>query len=550
MNPNNLRIALYAIAFVLTFSLWNRWEQAQMPSVPYQPESVIPYATAPQGNDGIPAVQQNPSAVLPNQSALPAGTSQPIRVSTDRFELWIDPQGGEIIRADLRAYPLSLKNQHPFSLLQLENPGRFTVQSGMIAVGESAVPAPKALYVAEKSHFDMGSDNTLRVPLVWKNEQGITLTKTFVFTRGQHHFEIEQTLDNQSALSWQGFPYERLMFGRPRGSAGFGQVATFTGGVISSAEDSYRKVDLDEMHKKVQVAANDGWIAMIQHYFLGAIVPKGAEKRVYFSSQSEQGDHFLGVSRETTTVAPNSQHSFQTTVYLGPKIQKDLKALSPNLDKTVDYGVFFLISQPMFAVLDLLNKLFNNWGWSIVVMTLIIKGLFFVPSAWAYKSMAKMRKLAPEMKRLQERFGEDRQAMSQEMMKLYKKEGVNPMSGCLPILLQIPFFLAFYWVLVESVELRQAPWLGWVQDLAAMDPYFILPIINAALMYFQQKLNPPPTDPMQAKIMQFLPLVFGVMFMWFPSGLVLYWTVSNAFSIVQQYVMNKRYGGDIEIKTE
>ncbi|MDO4435829.1 MAG: membrane protein insertase YidC [Cardiobacteriaceae bacterium] len=541
MNPNNLRIALYALAFVLTFSLWNRWEQAQQPAIPYQPEQVIPYASASQQANGIPHVHTNPQQTT-EQSALGANTA-PIRISTDRFELWVNPQGGELIRADLRQYPVSLKNQHPHTLLQVENPGRFLVQSGLIAAdSQSIAPSPNALYQSEKTHFEMGDSETLRVPLTWKNEQGLSITKTFVFTRGKHSFQIEQTINNQSALPWQGFPYERLVFGQARGSAGFGQVATFTGGVISSAEDSYRKVNLDDMAKKVQVPAADGWIAMIQHYFLGAIVPHGQEKRVYFSNANEQGDHFLGVSRETTTIAPNSQHTFQATVYLGPKIQKDLKALAPNLDKTVDYGVFFLISQPMFTILSWLNKLLGNWGWSIVIMTIIIKGLFFVPSAWAYKSMAKMRKLAPEMKRLQERFGEDRQAMSQEMMKLYKKEGVNPMSGCLPILLQIPFFLAFYWVLVESVELRQAPWMGWVQDLAVMDPYFILPIINAALMYFQQKLNPPPTDPMQAKIMQFLPLVFGVMFMWFPSGLVLYWTVSNAFSIAQQYVMNKRYG--------
>lgn len=528
---NNLRLALYVIVFVLSFSLWQRWQTAQQPAPTLDPMlgQVAPTA---QSSD-VPGVS---AASHPTESASDASL---IEVQTDVMRLWIKPLGGEIVRVDLLQYPLNKNSEQALSLLQNHNPGRFILQSGLIGEGS---PQADALYQSAQKQYRLGEAEALTVPLLWE-ENGLRVSKLFHFKRGRYDFELEQKIDNQSASNWNGFAYERFVFGQPRASSGLGQVATFTGGVFSTPDDRYQKIDLDEMGKRLQSEVVDsGWVALIQHYFLGAIVPEAQQPRKYFTS-AQQGDHFIGASHANANLAQGANHSFKSTIYLGPKIQSDLKALAPDLDKTVDYGMFFLIAQPMFKVLSALHAALGNWGWAIVFMTLMIKALFFMPSAWAYKSMAKMRKLAPEMQRLKERYGEDRQAMSQAMMNLYRKEKVNPMSGCLPMLLQIPFFLAFYWVLVESVELRQAPWFAWVQDLSAMDPYFILPVINAALMYLQQKLNPPPTDPMQAKIMQMLPLIFGIMFMWFPSGLVLYWTVSNAFSIVQQYVMNKRYGG-------
>lgn len=518
----NFRIALYVTALILSLSLWNRWQEANRPA----PTANIPSVSAIE-NTGTPSA----SGAVESQKA------QTIRVKTDVLDLGIYPVGGEIRHAHLLTYFEDKKTQQPFALLKEDNPAKFVYKSGIN--GEGA-PFAHSNYQFEQQDYQLTGD-TLTVPAVWEKD-GIKVTKTFIFKKGRFDFEAHQTVENNSGKDFIGFAYDAFDFGSPRGASGFGQVATFTGGVFSNPDDRYRKIDLDEMQRRIQSNVSDtGWVALIQHYFLGAIIPENGKKRLFFTNQSGN-DHVIGASGETITIKNGESHTFKSTIYIGPKTQKELQAIAPDLDKTVDYGFFFMIAQPMFKVLNWIYAVLGNWGWAIIVMTLIIKGLFFVPSAWAYKSMAKMRKLAPEMELLKKRYGEDRQAMSQAMMELYKKEQVNPMSGCLPMLLQIPFFLAFYWVLVESVELRQASWLGWVQDLSAMDPLFILPVINAGLMYFQQKLNPPPTDPTQAKVMQMLPLIFGFMFMWFPSGLVLYWTVSNAFSIVQQYIMNKRYG--------
>ncbi|MBV7434634.1 membrane protein insertase YidC [Cardiobacteriaceae bacterium TAE3-ERU3] len=544
---SNLRVILYVLAFGIAFILWQKWQVANQPVIdPQVSQSDAVPGAAPSGTGDLSLPAAAPSSV-----AGPAGSTSVavdnngagnVKIRTDLMELTVNLMGGTVTRVELLDYPVTIHSDQPLALMRESNPGRFVLQSGLNNGADVKPLTGNAVFTSEQDSYVMADgDDTLVVPLTWQNEEGLTVTKSFVFARGKYEFNLQQQVDNQSDKTWQIYPYQLLDFGSAISKGGIGHVYTFTGGVMSTKDDRYNKINLDDFNENLQVTTSDGWVAMIQHYFIGALIPEDNTTNNFFTRQNG-ANHIMGVTGANQTIEPGAQGTFNIHAYVGPKVQSRLQEVAPALDKTVDYGFLFMIAQPMFKVLTFIHGIIGNWGWAIVLMTLLIKMLFFVPSAWAYKSMAKMRRLQPQMKRLKERYGDDRQAMSQAMMKLYREEKVNPASGCLPMLLQIPFFIAFYWVLVESVELRQAPWILWIQDLSERDPYFILPVINAALMFIQQRLNPPPPDPMQAKIMMMLPLVFGFMFMWFPSGLVLYWSVSNAFSIIQQYIMNKRYG--------
>ena len=540
---NNPKLLLYIAAAFITYLLWQRWVEVNRPPVQPTVASAPAAADIPNAAPGsdVPAASSAQQNDVPGDNrAETADSGAIIHVKTDVLELDIASKGGTIIRAELPAYPENKNGGKALALLHQDNPGRFLLQSGLTSADDSKAPTHHDTFSTSASNYSLADgQDSLAVPLTWQQD-GLSVTKTYTFKRGAYDFSLEQKVQNDSDKTWRGNTYQQWVFGQPLPSKGLGQVATYTGAVMSYDADPYEKIKLGSTFK---TDSQTGWVAMIQHYFLGAIVPpQGQPQSFYTNTNATSGDNFAGIVGATNEVAPGASTSFSSQIYIGPKIQKDLKAVAPNLDKTVDYGFLFMIGQPMFYIINFIHGILHNWGWAIIITTLLIKLIFFTPSAWAYKSMAKMRRLGPEMQRIKERYGDDRQAASMAMMKLYKDEKVNPASGCLPMLLQIPFFIAFYWVLVESVELRHAPWIGWIQDLSAMDPYFILPIINAALMFLQQKLNPPPPDPTQAKVMMMLPIVFGVMFMWFPSGLVLYWTVSNAFGIVQQYIMNKRYG--------
>ena len=542
---NNPKLLLYICAALLAFLLWNKWQIANAPPVPPQ-AAATPAAVAPD-NTGADVPQATAGSDIPATNAaggdIPAANAEngaTVRVKTDVFDLHIATKGGTIVHADLLKYAANKNSDQPLALLHPDNPARFLLQSGLTSGSGDKAPTHHSEFTASAGEYTLADgQDSLTVPLTWQ-EDGITVSKTYTFKRGAYDFTLEQKVQNDSGKTWTGNAYQQWVFGQPLPSGGMGQVGTYTGGAVSYDDDPYEKIKLGT---KFDTKTENGWVAMLQHYFVGAIIPpQGQAQTFYTSTNATSGDHFIGVTGGAQQIAAGQSAAFTGTIYIGPKIQRDLKAVAPNLDKTVDYGFLFMIGQPMYYVLHFIHSIVGNWGWALILMTLLIKIIFFTPSAWAYKSMAKMRRLGPEMQRIKEQYGDDRQGASMAMMKLYKDEKVNPASGCLPMLLQIPFFIAFYWVLIESVELRHAPWIGWIHDLSAMDPYFILPIINAALMFLQQKLNPPPPDPTQAKVMMTLPLVFGFMFMWFPSGLVLYWTVSNAFGIVQQYIMNKRYG--------
>lgn len=541
---SNLRMILYVTAAMLCFILWNRWQDANRPAVSTPIQDVAQSTHMDGSVPNITSVSGAPVASVVGA----ADHTQLVRVKTDVYNLVISSKGATITYADLQQYPTSLKDKAPLPLVHEHNPNRMVIASGMVGANGASAPTHLTDWRSEKSEYTLADgQDVLTVPFTWTDGHGVTVTKTFTFQRGKYAFTIDQKIDNQSGKDWKGMAYQQIAFGEGVGPGGLGHVATFTGAVFSTTDNRYEKIDLSDIAKgksPKELKDNEGWVAMIQHYFLGAIVPKaGVLHTLYTQFNGNNGDHIVGVKSDLVDVANGASHTFNSTAYVGPKITKNLETVAPYLDKTVDYGWLFMISIVMFKVMSFIHSILGNWGWAIVVMTLLIKLIFFTPSAWAYKSMAKMRALQPEMTKMRERFGDDRQGMSRAMMELYKKEKVNPMSGCLPMLLQIPFFIAFYYMLAESVELRQAPWIGWIHDLSIQDPYFVLPIINCALMFFQQKLNPPPADPMQQKVMMMLPLIFGFMFMWFPAGLVLYWTVSNAFGIIQQWVMVKRYGG-------
>ena len=382
--------------------------------------------------------------------------------------------------------------------------------------------------------------DSLTVDLVWQSEDGVQVTKRYTFRRGTHAIELTHLISNGSDTTWTGREYRQLQRGEPADSGNV-FMYTYTGGAIFSQQDKYQKYDFEELGAgKLDRDVTDGWISMIQHYFLGAFIPPRGEQQHFYGKRLSNGRAVIGTYTPAKTLAAGGSDSFTGILFVGPKLQEELAQLAEGLDLTVDYGWLVFIAKPMYWVLDQIQDVVKNWGWTIIIFTILIKLVFFKLSETSYRSMANMRKLTPRIQALKDRYGDDKQRMQQAMMEMYKTEKINPLGGCLPMLVQIPFFIALYWVLLESVELRQAPWILWIDDLSIKDPYFVLPLIMGASMLIQQKLNPPPPDPMQAKIMMALPIVFTAMFAFFPAGLVLYWVVNNILSIAQQWVITKR----------
>ncbi|HXH03997.1 MAG TPA: membrane protein insertase YidC [Candidatus Competibacteraceae bacterium] len=543
---NQRLFLVIALVFVL-FLIWQAWMQEQAARTAPPPTAVSTQAQP--GQDGtvpdsaaLPAPPA-PAGAAPAQAAAPSSAKR-VRVVTDVFEAEIDAIGGDLRRVGLRTYPESLERKdQPFVLMKDSGPELFFAQTGLLS---STSPAPNHLAeftpLASEYRLPEGQD-VLQVPLVWRDPSGITVTKTYTFRRGSFLVELSQKVENGSSSEWRGVQYRQLQRTPPVKSSGAFGVYTYTGGVISTQEKNYQKVSFDEMAKKdLALTVTGGWVAMIQHYFVGAWVPASQEESNQFYTKAVDGNRYvLGMlGQQPQTVAPGASAEFKSQLYVGPKIQDTLEKIAPHLELTVDYGWLTILAQPLFWLLKFFHGLVGNWGWAIIFLTVLIKAVFFKLSETSYRSMAKMRKFTPQIQRLRERYGDDRQKLNQAMMELYRKEKVNPLGGCLPILVQIPVFIALYWMLLESVELRQAPWLGWIQDLSQQDPYYILPLIMGASMFIQQKLNPPPPDPVQAKVMAFMPLLFTVFFLWFPAGLVLYWVVNNLLSIAQQWVITRR----------
>ncbi len=549
-------ILVVAFSFVLLL-MWQAWNEDQAALLKNQTTLSAQADGTPARTDLPPSALQAPSkndvpstvtSALPNANQTTGGQ---IRLISDVLDLTINTQGGVVQRADLSKYPVNL--EHPDQPVRLLNdaPGLFNVAQSGLRATTGAAPDHYATFKADGDTFRLADgQDQLVVPLTWE-ENGIKVTKSFTLTRGSYAVKLTQNVLNNSDAPWVGSQYRQLQRGPIDSSMAL--VYTYTGGVYAGTQSNgerlaYQKTPLEELPKKpVDASLKDGWVAMIQHYFLSAWIPGDKDDfNRFYSLSSTQGNgqplYTLGMISPAQTIAPGASSTFSSTLYLGPKIQDDLEHLAQGLDLTVDYGMLHFIAKPIFWLLSLFYSWIGNWGWAIILVTVLIKIVFYRLSESSYRSMANMRKLQPKLASLKERYGEDKQKFSEEMMKLYRTEKINPLGGCLPMLVQIPVFIALYWVLVESVELRQAPWILWINDLTAKDPYFVLPIIMGVSMWLQHKLNPQPMDEMQRKVFQILPPVFTVFFAFFPSGLVLYWVVNNILSIAQQWVINKRMG--------
>ena len=508
------------------------------PSLPALPETELGDADAPQIIDDAPALDDTRQAA--DADADPAG--QVVTVLTDVLDLEFSTRGATLISARVRNYPVDKDN--PDVVVSLLNPGGpdyAVIQTGLRADGAGAEPNHLAEFETPAARYDLGSAEELVIPFRWRNDAGVTVEKTFRLRRGSYRIDLEQRVTNGSDALWRGAEYAQIHRRSAEQERSMFDVDSysFDGPIIYDGEKS-EKLDRDDLLDDGPLAlrAEGGWIGSIQHHFVRALVPPRNEEYRY--SIAVRGDRAtLSLIGPAIIVPSDSEHTFDTTLFVGPKLQDQLEEVAESLKLTVDYGWLTIISQPLFWLMSWVHSFVANWGVAIIIVTILIKLVFYKLTEASGRSMAKMREIQPRMKALQERYKDDRQALSQQMMELYKREKVNPAAGCLPILIQMPFFLAFYWVLLESVEMRQAPFALWITDLSSRDPYFILPIIMGAAMLFQQKLNPAPADPVQAKVMQIMPIIFTVFFAFFPSGLVLYWVTNTVLSIAQQWYINK-----------
>jgi YidC/Oxa1 family membrane protein insertase len=552
---DNLRPVLYLSMLLVLFLIWQAWNRDYGP----QPQPVAATSSQQQFTDsGSEAATAPPQDVpdAPVSEALDApvevAPAEPdrrrIRVVTDVLDIEIDTRGGDLVRADLPTYPVSLKSpDQPVRLLD-ERIRQYVAQSGLIhdrvpgISGEGRAPSHHALFNAEREEYRLADgQDELRVPLTWTSADGIQVTKTYTFRRGDFLIDVDHAVRNNSNDAWVGRQYRQIRHGStPSRESWF--LYTFTG--VAYHDGRYEKLGLEDMASNpLDKDVQGGWISIIQHYFLTAWVPLEDEINQFYTrvlGTPARPEHIIGMRSEPQTAAPGEETVFSSRFWVGPKEQEALKAVTDDgLELTVDYGMLSFLAKPLFWVLDWIHDLVGNWGWAIIILTILIKLAFYKLSETSYRSMAKMRAVQPKMMQLKDRYGDDKQRMNQALMELYKKEKINPLGGCLPILVQIPVFIALYWVLLESVEMRQAPWILWIQDLSTRDPYFILPILMGVTMIAQYKLNPAPMDPIQQKLMMGLPFVFTVFFAFFPAGLVLYWFVNNLLSIAQQWYITR-----------
>ena len=541
---DNQRLFLFIALSFIGLMLWEAW-QRDYNTPPPAPVEVS--ETQAESGAVVPAPGDIPTAVpnIPATAEEPASqvvTAARVRVVTDVFSIEIDTRGGDVRSADLLAYPKeSSKPDVPVRLLNDQMPDLFIIQSGL-RTQTGTEPTHHVVFEAQQQEYRLqAGQSELVVPLTWRSPEGVTVTKRYRFTPGSYEIGLEQEVTNNTSATWSGRQYRQLQRaeGGDDGTSQF--IYTYTGGVIYSPAEKYEKIEFGDMaDADLARDITNGWAAMIQHYFLAAVIPNTDEANHYYSRSLGGQRYVLGLVGPGQSVEPGATGVFKSRLFVGPKLQDHLAEIAPGLELTVDYGVLTVIAKPIFWLLEKIHDVVGNWGWSIILLTVLIKIIFYKLSETSYRSMAQMRKLAPRLQALKERYGDDRQKMNQAMMDMYRTEKINPLGGCLPILIQIPVFIALYWVLLESVEMRQAPFILWLTDLSAKDPYFVLPLIMGVTMFIQQKLNPAPMDPMQAKVMMILPFVFTIFFAFFPSGLVLYWVVNNVLSIAQQWLITKR----------
>jgi YidC/Oxa1 family membrane protein insertase len=560
---------------IVSYLMIQAWQQDY--ANPTQPAPVEEVAQSAQGNgdgldlpspqadevdNGIPSAQSERVEAPSSESTETTTRQQRIRVNTDVLRVEIDPQGGDIVRLALPEFPHHVDTpDQPFVLLEQDASRTYVAQSGLIGKNGTDSSAGRPLWSAAQQSYQLDEGTQeLNVDLTLRQDNGAELVKRFTFERGSYLVRVSHIVRNQGNSEWSGALYGQIKRDGSEdpglSNSGFIPMPTYLGGAYWDSETPYNKLDFEEMAENpLDLTVQGGWLAMAQHYFVTAWVPDAQQKNHYSSVHLEKrGQYLLRFVSPTLKVAPGEEKVLYAEFYAGPKQQDKLEAISPGLNMTVDYGWLWFISQPIFALLVFLQSgevsVFGmdidigmgvgNWGVAIILLTLIIKAIFFKLSATSYRSMAKMRKVAPEMQRIKEQNKNDKQKAQMETMKLFQREKINPLGGCLPMLVQMPVFIALYYVLLESVELRQAPFFLWINDLSVMDPYFVLPILMGASMFLQTRLNPTPADPMQAQVMKWMPVVFSVFMLWFPAGLVLYWLTNNILSIAQQWVITRK----------
>ncbi|GAA0712435.1 membrane protein insertase YidC [Dokdonella soli] len=560
-TPRNL--LLIALLFI-GYLLWMQWQEdynhAPAPAAGSVSET-SPSAGSPAAANGADVPTASVTTTTAAAAAPPlstsASTAAHVVVTTDVLRVEIDPAGASVVVADLLAYPQQPKDlAHPVRLLDSRDATFFEAQSGLVSAN-GAAPDHQSLFTAEKNDYTLAAGtDTLDVPLIWTDASGLTVRKVFVFKRASYVIEQRQEIENKGSASWSGNAYRQLQRVPPivdtAGLKGYSNTErySFAGAAWYSTADKFQKLKFDHFEKEpLDKSFNGGWAALLQHYFFAAWIPLAGETDQYvtktYLAKARQGEdirrYLIRTQSPPITVAPGETKTDSARLYIGPKLQGTLDQVAPGLSLTVDYGIFTVIAEPLHWLLAQLHKLTGNWGLAIILLVLLIKAAFFKLSETQFRSGAKMRKLQPRIAALKERYGDDRQKMNTAMMELYQKEKVNPLAGCLPMVVQIPVFFALYWVLLESVELRQAPFVGWIQNLTAPDPYFVLPVLNAAVMIATQYLTPTAgMDPTQAKMMKIMPLVFSVLFAFFPAGLVLYYVVNGGLGLLQQWIITRR----------
>ena len=535
-------MVLFIALSLILLLIWQAWERehAGAPTVATAPTSSAPSAS------NAPSVPSAPASPSTAPAAAPAtlASAGSITVQTDVVRADIDLLGGDLRRLYLLDYPIDVQHKNrPYELMRDQSPtDEFVVQSGLVG-NDATYPTHKSVYRAAATRYALAPDqNSVSVPLSW-SQGPIRVTKTYTFHRNSYVIDVRYRIENDDRVPHTAYLYGQFLRSYIAPGGFFHTAPSYIGGAIYTPEKKYEKVTFPELSKeKFARDTKDGWVAMLQHYFVGAWLPPAGSHQFYGESLG-QDRYTLGYKDLTPVrVDPGKQATLAARLYAGPKEQARLKAAAPGLDLTVDYGLLTPIAAPLYWIMDQIHALVRNWGVTIILLTVLIKLVFFPLSAASYKSMAHMRKVQPRMAAIRERHANDRPRMNEALMELYRTEKINPLGGCLPIVVQIPVFISLYWVLLESVELRQAPFILWIKDLSIPDPYFVLPILMGGTMFIQQWLNPQPVDPVQQKVMMIMPIAFTVFFLFFPAGLVLYWLVNNVLSIAQQWWIMRRLG--------
>jgi YidC/Oxa1 family membrane protein insertase len=527
------RLILFVIFSFSIMMLWDAWQQKDKSGLTTQQEQPAP------NNGGVAGdaanIQKTDVTTVDGQFKLEKG--QRIKVSTDLFQAEIDTFGGDLRHLELNKHRAADVKDGNFVLMdEAQKPVLYIAQTGLMG---KDLPNHKSQFTSAATSYTMadGAANQ-EVRLSWVGN-GISVDKVYTFHRGSYVIDVSYQISNSSASSITPTAYYQIVHDS-ESKQGSKMMPTFTGGAYFTEADKFKKIKFADMAKEsLSKTSKDGWIGLVEHYFASAWIPKAGVNREFYTKQLSENIFAVGAIAPGTSIDAGSRAEINAQLFAGPQTEKDLTAAAPGLEYAVDYGWLTVVAKPLFWVLSKINALVNNWGIAIILLTVLIKAAFYPLSAKSYKSMAQMRELAPRLQSMKEKFGDDKQKMQQAMMEMYRTEKINPMSGCLPILVQVPVFIALYWMILGSVELRHAPFFGWIQDLSAIDPYYVLPILMGATMIIQTYLNPAPTDPIQAKVMKIMPVVFSVFFFFFPAGLVLYWLVNNVLSILQQWYVNK-----------